>query len=226
MSGLQQAEELYWRGKFSNALGLLNRLEKHTETSDLERLQGQLLRCRILTHHDIQEAQTLAARIIQESQQVNQPVIHLDTLLVMAEAWLELGKLQTSREHLDEGKEVLFAISNLPADDRTARDATVLRLEGELELYTDSPTRAVETFHQSLTLLEHQQNAPLRAQALTSLGHAYSRLGDYHRSCDVLQQSLGLCEQLQHPYVTAQTLFHLGRTYINKGEHKHAYECF
>ena len=89
MKILQQAEELFWQGKFPEALKLLDQIEIDETVSQREQLQGQLLRCRIFAYQDVKKAQKLADQIIKINETLNQPLIQVDVCLAMAEAWLE-----------------------------------------------------------------------------------------------------------------------------------------
>jgi len=132
---LQQAELFFWHGKFPEALELLNRLDNQENISELERLHGQLLHCRIFAYQDMKKAQELADQVIQASQALNQPLIQVDTYLILAEAWLELGMIETSKQYVDRGKATLATITTISASDLMEREAAILAQEGAFYTY-------------------------------------------------------------------------------------------
>lgn len=215
---LQQAEQYFWHGQFPETLNLLEQLDTQEAVTEFKQLQGQLLRCRIFAITDIKKAQNLANQILKNSEALNQILIRMDTLLVMTEAWLELGKLATSKTFLDQGKALLQTITDVKEEDVSARKAKLLALEGGLFAYQQEIDRAIEPLEQSLTLSRQLGTSQTIAKPCYYLGIMYMILGEYDRALDYLQQSLTLYKQLEHPHGMAQTLFHLGRTYANKAD--------
>jgi len=223
---LQQAEHLFWHGKFPEALEQLDRLETREDVPETEQLKGQLLRCRIRAQLDLKRAQDCATQIIQASQDLDQPLIQVDILLVMAEAWLELGMLDASMEFLEQCKVVLSTTMNVKDLERTKREAMLLALEGGVHAYKGALERAVECTQQSLTLCEQLGAPQAIAHSLTYLGIVYLCKTELDRAIDFFQQSLAIREQLQHPQETAYTLLYLGWAYCIQGENERARECF
>ncbi|MFQ6125677.1 MAG: hypothetical protein ACE5R6_13900 [Candidatus Heimdallarchaeota archaeon] len=93
---LQQAEHLFQQGKFSEALVQLDRLGTQEDVTETKRLKEQLLKCRIFAQQDVIRAQAIADQVIMASQNLEQPLIQVDALNVMAEAWLERGMFEVS----------------------------------------------------------------------------------------------------------------------------------
>lgn len=218
----QQAERFFQQGKFKGALERLDQLDIQEDVPEIEQLQGQLLKCRIYALLDINKAQDIANQVIKSSQDLNLPLIRADALLVITEAWLELGKLKVSRNFLDQTKAVLATITHTSTSAFAEREATVLALEGGLYTYQGLIERAVECIQHSLTLREQLGTPQAIAHSLSYLGRVYLHTGEYDRGLDVFQQSLTLREQLQHPQTIAHSLFYLGRTYYLKGDLNHA----
>ncbi|MFQ5819890.1 MAG: tetratricopeptide repeat protein [Candidatus Heimdallarchaeota archaeon] len=220
----QQAERFFQQGKFQEALERLDQLDTLEDDPEIKQLQGQLLKCRIYALLDIKKAQDIANQVIKSRQDLNLPLIRADALLVIAEAWLELGKLKASRNFLDQIKAVLATITNTSTSAVTEREATVLALEGGLYTYQGPIERAVEYLQQSLTLREQLGNPQEVAHSLSYLGIAYRHTEEFEHALGVLQQSLSLREQLNNPQAIAHSLFYLGRTYYQKGEHDRSVE--
>jgi len=223
---LQQAEDLFWQGKPHEALEQLGRLRTKEDVTDTEWLKGQLLKCRIIANQDVMRAQGVLNRVIKMSQELDLPLIRVDALLVMTEAWLELGKLDTSKTFFDQGKVILANIPSATASDLAAREATLLALEGGFYTYKGELERAFECLQQSLTLREQLGNSQAIAHSLFYLGWAHIQKGEFECALELLQQSLRIREQLQHPKTIANSLFYLGRTYMNTGEMERSLEYF
>jgi hypothetical protein len=136
MKTLQQTEQLFGQGKFPMALKLLDQLETQKNRTELEQLQGQLLRCRILAHQDVPKAQELAEQILPPSQALNQPIIQVDAILIMAEAWLEWGLLETSKKWIDQAKTVLASLPNRFSPQSKPRAACVRAPESGSRILT------------------------------------------------------------------------------------------
>lgn len=215
---LQQAEQCFWHGQFSEALQLLEQLDTQKAVTDLELLQGQLLRCRIFAYQDVKKAQRIAEQIFQLSQDLNHSLIQVDTCLILAEAWLELGMIETSKHYVDRGKVVLTTILDATASDLTEREAAILAQEGAYFTYKGEPQRAIEIIQQSLALRKQLELPHAIVQSLTYLGRAYTYQGEYDHALEVLQQSVTLLKQLEYPQGMALALLHLGRTYGNKND--------
>ncbi|MFX0194775.1 MAG: tetratricopeptide repeat protein [Candidatus Hodarchaeota archaeon] len=223
---IQHAEHLFWHGKFPEALEHLDQLETQEDLSELAQLQSQLLKCRILAQLDIKKAQDVATQILQTSQDLDQSLIRIDALLIMAEAWLELGKLDISKDLVEQGKDVLTTIPSLTASDLTAREATVLALEGGIYTFTGPMERAVECIQQSLMLREQLGAPQAIAQSFMYLGIVFLCKTELEHAIDFFQQSLTIRERLQHPQEIAYTLIYLGWVYCIQGERERAQECF
>jgi len=221
---LQQAERLYWQGKFQEVLEQLDQLEAQEDISETKQLKGQLLRCRIFAHLDVKKAQDLTTQLIQASQGLGQPLIGVDALSVMAEAWLELNMLNTSMDFVEQGKTVLTTITDATPAELTTREAMFLALEGGVYALRGELERALEYVQQSLTLRKKRDNPQAIAHSLAYLGSAYYFKGEYDRALECVQQSLTIREQLQHPQEIAQSLFDLGRLYYHKKDVERAFE--
>jgi tetratricopeptide (TPR) repeat protein len=192
---LQQAEYLFWHGKFPEAMEQLERLRIREDVSETKLLKGLLLKCRIFALLDIKKAQNLAIQVVKSSQDLNQPFIGVDALLIMAEGWLELGKLETSMDFVNQGKAMLATISHATTADLTAREAMILALEGGIYAWKDRK-HAIEYARQSLTLRKKQDNPQTIAHSLYYLAKASLHKID---SFEYIQQSLTLREQLGIP---------------------------
>lgn len=221
---LQQAERLFQQGKFSEALEQLNRLGIQDDVTETKRLNEQLLKCRIFAQQDVKKAQAVADQVIMASQNLGQPLIQVDALNVMAEAWMERGKFEVSRSLINQGKAVLATIQNTMASDITEREAMLLALESGLYSYMGEMERALECVQQGLTLCEQLQQPHTIANSLHYIGFTYLHQGEYQRALEYLQQSLTLREQLGTPQAIAQSLYCLGVTYANIGEMERALE--
>lgn len=223
---IRQAEHLFWHGKFQEALKHLDQLETQEDVSQLAQLQSQLLKCRILAQLDIKKAQDVANQLVKASQDLNQPLIGVDALSVMAEAWLELWKSETCLHLIDQGKTMLASLTSAKSSDLIGREATLLALEGGIYAYTGPIERAIECLQQSLILREEWGKPQEIAHSLYYLGWAYLYQTKYERSVDSLQQRLTIRERLKHPLEIAHSFLCLGWTYSLQGERERALECF
>jgi len=228
METLQQAEQLYWQGKYQEALKLLAQLETQNKDTDSERLQRQVLQCRILTMVDMKKAQSLATHILDVSQDLGLPLIRVDALLVLAESWLFPGfalvNINTMADYIYQGKAVLATLSGIPPAERRAREAALLGWESWIYALNGPPERALECAQQSLVLREQEGPPYVIAQALIHLGNAYSRC-DIKRAIEVFQQGLTHSEQHEFPLMIAMFLYWLGMMYIEIEELDRALEC-
>jgi len=202
----------------------LDQLENQEGVSEIERLKGQLLRCRIITQLDIKKAHEIATQVIQASQALDQPLIGVDAQLIMAEAWLELGMLDTSKNYLYQSKTQLATISIITSTGRIKREAMILANEGGFYFFKGDLDRAIECAQQSLMLREQQDDPQAIAHSFMYLGMAYYHIDQFERAIEFFQKSLTLREQLQHPLEIAQSLFHIGRCYFLKSEYDRALE--
>jgi len=223
---LQQAERLFWQGKLQEALDQLDRLEAQDGIPETKQLKGQLLKCRILANLNVEKAQDVANQIVKASQDLDQQLIRVDALLVMAETLQYLGKYNESLRFVDQGKAVLATIPSTTAPDLTAREATVLALEGGIYAFKGPTERAVDSLQQSLMLREQLGKPQEIANSLCYLGLAYLYNVEFDRAVDSLQQSLTIRERLQHPQEIAHSLLWLGWAYTHTGEMERALECF
>jgi len=211
---LHQAEQFFWHGQFSEALTLLDRLETQENVTELERLQGQLLCCRIFATLDVNKAQELADQVIHTSQVLNQPLLHVDACLIMAEAWLELGIFHVSENFLKQGKAALKAISGRTDPDRIERKAKLLALEGGLYAYKGELDCAFGCIQQSVSLREPLDDPQALAHSLVYLGIAYYFKGELKKAINVFQKCQKLREPMKYPQEIAQTLFWLGKIFF------------
>lgn len=222
---LKQIDRYYWYGQFPDALALLEQLDTQDEVTELERLQRQLLRCRIYKESipHIKKTQPLAERIIHRSEALNQPLIKVDALCVLAELWMRLGNYNALMRVIDQGKATLATIPRALSTERAAREAAFLALESHVYSTNGPLERGLEYARRSLTLREQLGHPHAIAESLWHLGYAYYPV-DVTRAIEVLQQGLTLSERLQSPLLVADTLFILHIPYEVAGKTDRAIE--
>lgn len=121
MEVLSQAEQFFWQGKYVEALTLLEQVESRDAVSPEEWGQGQVLKCRILVHQDINQAQPLITQLLKMSQERDQPLLKVDALLVQAELWWHLLNFNKLAEVIHQGKAAWKTLTDALQGGRVSR---------------------------------------------------------------------------------------------------------
>lgn len=124
-----------------------------------------------------------------------------------------------SQELAEESSKGRQAKSELDAADQPG-EASLQELldQGQALLEAGRMREAIEAYDAAILRSLETGEARLQAEALTSLGLVYKRLGDYHLAVTLYLRARDLCRGLGDAYCQAEALHNLGTCYTELGE--------
>ncbi|MCK4566521.1 MAG: tetratricopeptide repeat protein, partial [Candidatus Thorarchaeota archaeon] len=220
-------EKLMNKGKFSEALQLVETFDGRNDLTPNDQLAYLLLRSTILSklgHY--KDALEIAERAKEESQRLEAPLQIVDALIVASDVLLNLGRFDESLEAVEQSEQVLKAIPQEQPSELVMRKATLVNRRGNIYYRRGYYGQALDCLERSLVLFEEIGNKQGMAKSFYDIGSVHWRNGDLDRALQYFEQSLELREDIGDKSSIASSLNVVGVIYRRKGDYNRALEYY
>ena len=152
LDGLRQAEDLFEKGDYDEAMNQLNLLEKGVELNDIEKLAAMLLNCQIMIKiGDYEKSFLLAKTAFRKSMAISHPLLVIDSTITFLDAINGLGMLYDASnkdqkefvQMINRSEDILKTITDLSKKNKGIRTEHLGRIKGIIE-YTKIKTVPVK----------------------------------------------------------------------------------
>jgi DNA uptake protein ComE-like DNA-binding protein len=152
LDGLRQAEDLFEKGDYDEAMNQLNLLEKGVELNDIEKLAAMLLNCQIMIKiGDYEKSFLLAKTAFRKSIAISHPLLVIDSTITFLDAINGLGLLYDASnkdqkefvQMVNRSEDILKTITDLSKKNKGIRTEHLGRIKGIIE-YTKIKTVPVK----------------------------------------------------------------------------------
>ncbi|MCE7748293.1 MAG: hypothetical protein GPJ51_07840 [Candidatus Heimdallarchaeota archaeon] len=152
LDGLRQAEDLFGKGDYDEAMNQLNLLEKGVELNDIEKLAAMLLNCQIMIKKgDYEKSFLLAKTAFRKSMAISHPLLVIDSTITFLDAINGLGLLYDASnkdqkefvQMINQSEDILKTITDLSKKNKDIRTEHLGRIKGIIE-YTKIKTVPVK----------------------------------------------------------------------------------
>ena len=224
---IAHSEQLMNEGKLSEALHLLETIEKRNELTSNDHLSCQILRSTLfIKMGQYEEALGITEIAEEESRRLNSPLQIVDTLNLTAEVFLLLGKFDESLEAVDQSEQILKAIPLKQSPEWVTRKATQFNRRGTIYMKKGYFDQALDNYEQSLLLFEKISSKKGIAESLYNIGSIHWRNSELDKSLQYFEQSLRLREELGDNFGVALSLNAVGIIYRRRGDLNKALEYY
>jgi tetratricopeptide (TPR) repeat protein len=211
-------EDLIQQGKLKKALAEAEKIETREELGELDRLQNQILKSRILIQQGSSDrGLELAEQIFAEGQQLENHLVMVDALTSKANALLELGRLSESLQVIHEGEDLL-STSRFGKFQHAVRDSALKHLKGTVYRKQGDLDPALEVLKECLVTRQDLGNSHVIAEALNDIGIIYASKGEFASAIDNLEQAMVIFENLGNQPPIIKIRNNIGMIYWQTGK--------
>ena len=207
--GLTQIKELFDQANYSQALKEID------ELSSEDRLEGLILKGRILTRQgDLSEALLAARRALKENQDKG-------TISQIIKAFLSLGDVHLVLRNIEDLENIIFEVEQklhqIPlemGDFKKSCEGSVSYLRGYLFFLKGKLEEALNQLEKSLIINQALNNQYNMVETLTAIGFIHIEgTGKFNLGFDYFQRSLAISENLGNKTALAHSLNRMGCYY-------------
>jgi len=190
---LIQVKQLMEAAKFKEALQFMNDFKELESFSRQEQVSWRLLKIRCLNRlGQFEEAIELAEGVYKESQELEEPLQILDTLIEMAEALAFLGRLDKGINLIAKADILFKEIIEKPSKELTKRKASLSLIKGYTYVQVGEVNKFLQFTEQSLKLQEELGNKHEIARALLFFEQKSFLTGEWDQALDSFNKCLTL----------------------------------
>jgi tetratricopeptide (TPR) repeat protein len=222
-----EVKELLSKGRFNEALQIVDTLEKNENLSDANQLRCQLFKSQILTRIGcFEEGLKIAEKVLKECQDQNLPILMMDASIATAEALESLGTPNEGLEIIATGSERLSAIGDQLSTGILQKKAALLHFKGCFYQQKGEFDDALKYFQESLALSNEIGSKGDISLAQNGIGITYWRKGELDKALKYFQTSLALRQEIGNKQDIAGSLNNIGNIYWQKGDLDQALDCY
>jgi len=210
------------KGKFKEALLLLEDLEEKVVLTDSDQLSCHLLKSYVyMCYGNHEESFKYSQKAYQESLTLKNHLFSIDALVIMARALIWLGDMEKALNFVIQGEDILKNLSNISTPEREKREANIECVKGGISWFTGDLNQAIQYTNRSLELCEKLGNKNELVEVLFYIGglNILSKI-DLKYGFKILEQGIALAEEINHPYAKSIFPAMFGIIYALKGEFK------
>jgi adenylate cyclase len=170
-------------------------------------------------------ADTLAitGNLLNEKELLNDPLLHIKTLLIIAHAQWAQGH---AKESLGWANQALAIIDNKEGTEYRKQLAKALSIIGNIHQSLSDYQQALEYHHRSLEINEQLGIHQGMAGNYNNIGIVYFTLGDFNKALESYANALKINEEMDNKHPIARNLGNLGNVYQALNEYPKALECY
>ena len=226
---MSNAESLFEKGEFKEALKIVEMLAKQNGLSVENRIASSFLEIRIrIRLGNLKEVQSMIEDTLQDAYKINDPLQITDILIIKAEVCWRLGELDQGLKVVEEGEKILIDYGQENAEELESevnpRLANLLNHGGIIIWYKGDFDRAFDYHQKSLAIKKELGNKESIARSLNNLGLVLYSKSDFDKALEYYLESLIIWEELDNKREMAKTLLNLSNVYSYKGNLDRAQE--
>ncbi len=224
---LEEAELLYYGGKFDAALKEIKKVEKKGGIDETDLVRASILESRIITKQGRKDdGLHLGELAIEKSQRYENPLILLDAIIAKTMTLLEIGtNLKDCQTTIDQGLEILKA-GRIKKEDYLKRKLELIYLQGKLYRKKGDLKLALEKIYECLSLYKDVEDSVDLAEPLNELGVIYASKGEFGSALEYLERSLKIFEDLENTSFIIKILNNIGYCQWQKGDFDQALDYY
>ncbi|UCG90399.1 MAG: tetratricopeptide repeat protein, partial [Candidatus Heimdallarchaeota archaeon] len=223
---LNQAKQLMIKGELSKALELVNHLEKHNSLQATQKLRCQLIKSNLFKGlGDFRNALSLAEEVFQESQQLVEPLISCDALIIKLEISVSFFRIKEASNLIKRVENLFSLLKHIEKGELDRRRAILLTTKAFISMLKANWDQSQEYAQQSLALRRKLGDKVAIADSFQLFGLIFESKGDWDQALNYHQQSLDLREELDNKQTIATSLNNVGRMYVGKDNNKALEYC-
>ncbi len=224
---LDHVKQLVYNGQYNEAWQILELLENKKELTLYEQFICQLFRSQIkIKRGNNEEGLSLAEQLLNESQGLSNPILEIDTYVVMTEALDNLERFDDSLYILNQAEEFLVNVVGETVETINQRKAELLNIKGRVLRRKGDMDQALTCLKESLSLREEYGNKQQVAESLSSIGRYYSTNRDTERALKYFEQSLALLKEGEKKRDLSQGYWNIGSIFCQQGNLSRALKYF
>ncbi|MCE7741558.1 MAG: tetratricopeptide repeat protein [Candidatus Heimdallarchaeota archaeon] len=226
-SQLDRADQLIVKGKYEEALHLVETLEKSEKLPTKEQLSCQVCKSTILNKlGKYSQALELLESTSQRSKTNNLYFIHMDAIIEKAYSLWRLGRLNQALEILKQNDEILSSIERKEKKEVKKRQASTIKLKGVIYQSKGNHEKALELYSESLKIWNVLNDQKEISTILNNIGVLYRTKGELDKALEYYDQSLTIYKEIGNEDDIATIVNNIGNIYLYTGEIDKALDNF
>ncbi|MFW9818452.1 MAG: tetratricopeptide repeat protein [Candidatus Thorarchaeota archaeon] len=225
LDNLKKVEQLREEGEFEKALDIISNLEKEGGLSEKELCSFLIVKSSILLElRHLKEAQELAERILEQSEELNWFDKVIDALDIIAWVYRRLGKLEEALEVINKA-EVLIR-TKFPESDKEIqkKQASLYLVKGSIFFARGNLNAIKECLEEGLKLAKNIEDKKLLMHFTLNSGAYYGIKGKMDLSLNYQKQGLALAKEINDSQNVIIALNNIGCVYREQGKLEEAIE--
>ncbi|MHA2245296.1 MAG: tetratricopeptide repeat protein [Candidatus Hodarchaeales archaeon] len=223
---LNQAKQLMIKGEFSKALEIVNHLENQNNIQANLKLRCHLIKSNLFKRlGDFRNALFLAEEVFQKSQQIVEPLISCDALIIKLEISISFFRIKEASNLIKQVENLFGFLNHIEEGELNRRRAILLSAKAFISLSKAKWDQSKEYAQQSLILRKKIGDKAKIADSFEILGFILDSKGDWDQSLKYHKQSLDLREEIGNKQDIATSLNNVGRMHIGKDSNQALEYC-
>lgn len=225
LDNLKKVEELKEKGEFKKALDIVNNLEKEGGFSKEELYTLLILKSSLLLElRYLKEAQELAERVLEQSEDLNWYDKTIDALDIIAWVYRRLGKLKEAIEVINKAEELINTKFPEPNKEIQKKKASLYLVKGSIFFARGNLNAIKECLEEGLKFAKLVENKKLLMHFTLNSGAYYGIKGKMELSLDYQKQGLALAKEINDSQNIIIALNNIGCVYREQGKLEKALE--
>ena len=215
----QEAQTLYYKGLFNEALHILERFTEKSELNETDHIQNMILKSNILTDMgEKQKGLELANACLQKSKEIDHPLLKFDALRAQINSLFLLGNFDLCQQVIVECEELLKNSKRLSKEDKKKYRAIIHHYQGKVLRKKGDLTIAESYLNKAHTVLRELGNQYDQATVFNDLGINNAMKGNSDLALENFKSSLELYEELENASSSIKLYNNIGQILWQKGE--------
>jgi tetratricopeptide (TPR) repeat protein len=221
----KDAEELFSKGKYTEALSIISNVGTIIDTDTEDILLWEILESKILFKLGrFEETIEKSKKTLELSEKKRQYLQMIDSLICIGNALTKLGNLDWLQSNIVKAEELLEKTKTDQEQELIKRKISLCLLKGTLLRLRGNNEKSLELYQQCLFYTDQINDKPLLAECFSNLGNVYFKIGDTAKALEFFQKWLAVNEDLDNKYEIAKAYNNIGLVYIFQGNSVKALE--
>ncbi|MHA2296665.1 MAG: tetratricopeptide repeat protein [Candidatus Hodarchaeales archaeon] len=224
---LKQVEQVIQDGNLDEALIIIENLEKKEDLVETIRIKSQILKSSVFTQkEDHEKGLELAVLALNDSKNLEKPLLIVDATISKADALFGLGKVNDCLDTVLECENLLKTLDHINLVDLEEKEASLNRIKGIVYRKKGDLNLALECLLESLSVRQKHRDLLEVADCFNKIGIIHASKGEFDLALDYLLQSLETYEKLGNERPTIKLFNNIGLIYAYKGDPDQALEYY
>ncbi|MFX1243031.1 MAG: tetratricopeptide repeat protein [Promethearchaeota archaeon] len=225
LDNLKKVEQLREEGEFEKALDIISNLEKEGGLSEEELCSFLIVKSSILLKlRHLKEAQELAERVLEKSEELNWYDKVIDALDIIAWVYRRFGKLEEALETINRAEELIRTKFPNPDNKIKKKQASLYLVKGSIFFARGNLNAIKECLEEGLNFAKIIEDKKLLMHFTLNSGSYYGIKGKLDLSLDYQKQGLALAKEINDSQNIIIALNNIGCVYREQGKLEKALE--